>query len=174
MKLQLYILLKLIKTIKTLYEYPNMDDKFKYVCAIICMALCFSSLLLLLNKPESARRCNVKHHNPEKVPNLYFNLIHNTTSFSNDKIVFQLKVYSNLDIESKLVAASDTVDFISKRYVFYKYPFTTTITYGRAISRNVTFFNCFESSILFNEIIQMNILPMLKGGLVTLTFWKNQ
>ena len=153
-----------------------MDDIFKYIFAVIFTAFCFSiiTVLILTNQPDSIHKCYIKNRNPEKFPKLFYNLIHNSTFLSNDKFVFQLNVPAKLNFESKLVAASDTIEHISKHCVFYKYPFTATITYGRAISRNITFFKCFESSILFNELIQMNILPMLKGSFVTLTFWKNQ
>lgn len=84
--------------------------------------------------------------------------------------MFQLKLPQNLDFESKLVAASDSIEHISTLSVFEKYPFKVTILCGTASSRNVSFYNCFDSSLIFNEIIQMNIKPMLDGAFVTLIF----
>lgn len=115
-------------------------------------------------------QCSNRYRNPEKFPNLYYEVIHNKTFTQFSRIMFKLKLPPELDYESKLVAASDTLDHINKEHAYYNFPFTVSIIYGTTTTRNVTFFDCFESSVILDEIIQMNIVPMLNGVYVTLIY----
>ena len=114
--------------------------------------------------------CSTKYKNPEKFPQLYYNVIHNQSYLQTTRLMFSLKLKENLDLGSKLIAASDTINDVGQLSIIKNYPFTVTIVTGRGMSRNVTFYKCFEPSIIFNELIQMNINPFLRGGFVTLLF----
>ena len=119
-----------------------------------------------------SQECFKRQSNPEKFPSLYYSIIQNMSFVHFQRIVFNLKLPPKLDFTSRLVAASDAIQHISMSPKFYEYPYNISITYGRATSRNVTYFNCFESSVILNEIIQMNIEPMLHEGLVTIIITK--
>ena len=157
-----------------------MDTKF--LILFVCSLLCFSAILIILKTtshivqynttlPETSE-CFRKFKNFEKFPNLYHSLVHNITFSEFKRLVFHLRLPSNLEFESKLVAASDSIEYVCRLSKFKTYPYNVTIISGKASSRNVTFYKCFDSSVIFNEIIQMNIQPMLQGGFVTLIFTK--
>lgn len=104
----------------------------------------------------------------EKFPSLYYSVIHNTSFQRSNRLMFQLKLPLKLDFESKIVAASDTLEHIISLSRFHTYPYNVTIVYGRATSRIITIYSCFNGAVILNEIIQMNIKPMLHGGFVTM------
>lgn len=136
------------------------------------IALLMVCIPIVRNSYQSVYKihCSTKYKNPEKFPNLFYEVVNNRTFNNYSLVMFRLKLPSTLNFESKLVAASDTLDDVCQDYAFPKYPFNVSLVYGAASTRNITIFYCFESSIIFNELIQMNIMPMLQGAYVTLIY----
>lgn len=117
------------------------------------------------------QHCWKKYHNPEKIPSLFYNVVHNKTFVNESRIVFRVNTTRSLPYESRLVAAADAIEEITLKAIHNKIISNTTvrIVYAKE-TRTVKFKNCVDGSVLFAEMVQMDIKPLLHGAYATFIF----